>query len=52
LAISDKLMDTPTRRPGHPIHILSRNENREDVAYPIHEVAPHPTMIVVLDEPP
>src|SRR6185437_5084172 len=50
--ISDELMDTPTRRPDHTIHILRRNESREDVPHPIHEVAPHPTVIVMFDEPP
>jgi hypothetical protein len=45
-------MDTPTRRPDHTIHILGRNESREDVTHPIHEVPPHPTVIVMLDELP
>jgi hypothetical protein len=33
-------------------HILGRNESRKDVPHPIHEVAPHASEIVMLDEPP
>jgi hypothetical protein len=42
-------MHAPAWRSGHFVHTFRGNQRRKDIPCPLDQIAPYPTMIVVLD---
>jgi hypothetical protein len=49
--VSLELVSAPSRGTGNRIHVRRRNEHRQNIAQPLHEVGAKPAGIVILEKP-
>jgi hypothetical protein len=48
--VTRQLMNTPARWAANAVHIVSRNQDRQNIPYSIDEITPKAARIVILNE--